>query len=300
MGITQLGYVGVNVTDIPAWEHLATKILGLEARPRETKSDPLYLRMDDRHHRLALYPAKRDEAVYFGWEVPDSVAFDDTCATLRKAGVKLTKGSAAEKRERCVLDLVKFKDPGDFNNEIYHGPQFDNVPLHPGRGISGFKTGDQGLGHVVLATEKPEKLFEFYRDVLGFKQSDFMEFAGAKIWFMHCNPREHTLAIMNPAFGTGAGQLNHIMLEVNSPDDVGRAYDMCLEQKIPIALTIGKHTNDLMTSFYLITPSGFALEYGTDGMAVDDSTWKVRHYLSPSVWGHNPVDPKGVVGPRGY
>ena len=40
-------------------------------------------------------------------------------------------------------------------------------------------------------------------------------------------------------------------------------------------MTLGRHTNDLMTSFYVRTPSGFEIEYGTGGLVVDDDTWQV-------------------------
>ena len=40
-------------------------------------------------------------------------------------------------------------------------------------------------------------------------------------------------------------------------------------------MSLGRHTNDLMTSFYVRTPSGFEIEYGTGGIVVDDDTWTV-------------------------
>lgn len=41
-----------------------------------------------------------------------------------------------------------------------------------------------------------------------------------------------------------------------------------------------------MTSFYLATPSGFAIEYGWNGRLVDDDSWTVGHHRSASTWGH--------------
>ncbi len=54
---------------------------------------------------------------------------------------------------------------------------------------------------------------------------------------------------------------------------------------IPIASTLGRHTNDRMTSFYAVTPSGFQIEYGRGGVKIDDTTWDVRTY-DASTWGH--------------
>ena len=47
------------------------------------------------------------------------------------------------------------------------------------------------------------------------------------------------------------------MIEYNSLDDVGQGYDLVQFEKNAIAYTLGRHTNDYMTSFYSITLSGF-------------------------------------------
>jgi 3,4-dihydroxy-9,10-secoandrosta-1,3,5(10)-triene-9,17-dione 4,5-dioxygenase len=41
-----------------------------------------------------------------------------------------------------------------------------------------------------------------------------------------------------------------------------------------------------MVSFYLQTPAGFDIEYGTDGLLVDDATWVSRFTTAVSSWGH--------------
>jgi hypothetical protein len=44
------------------------------------------------------------------------------------------------------------------------------------------------------------------------------------------------------------------MLEVNSFDEVGRAYDRMLKHKTKLMATLGRHVNDQMISFYMATP----------------------------------------------
>jgi extradiol dioxygenase len=42
-----------------------------------------------------------------------------------------------------------------------------------------------------------------------------------------------------------------------------------------------------MTSFYVRTPSGFEIEYGTGGRRIDDDdAWTVDAYDAGSLWGH--------------
>src|SRR5690606_4749406 len=78
----------------------------------------------------------------------------------------------------------------------------------------------------------------------------------------------------------------HLMIEVDSLDDVGTTHDICEEPGIPITTTLGRHSNDHMISFYMSTPSGFRLEYGWGGLDVDHDLWVPRTYDKPSSWGH--------------
>ena len=97
------------------------------------------------------------------------------------------------------------------------------------------------------------------------------------------NGRHHSLAL----FGSGKVGFHHFMVEYNSLDDVGQGYDLVQYKDNAIAYTMGRHTNDYMTSFYSITPSGFFVENGWGGRIIDPSTWKSHEtFEGPSFWGH--------------
>lgn len=106
--------------------------------------------------------------------------------------------------------------------------------------------------------------------MLGFRVSDEIDFAGNTLVFLHVNPRHHSLAIKGVP---GMRGLHHLMLQVEDLDDVGMAHDLCLDRDIPLAMTLGRHTNDRMLSFYVRTPSGFEIEYGWGAQTVDDPNW---------------------------
>jgi len=57
-------------------------------------------------------------------------------------------------------------------------------------------------------------------------------------------------------------------------------------RKIPIVHEPGKAHQRSHVSFYLRTPSGFAVEYGWGAREVDDHTWQVQVHASGSMWGH--------------
>ena len=103
--------------------------------------------------------------------------------------------------------------------------------------------------------------------MLGFGLSDYI-LKPFKAFFFHANPPHHSLAMIE----TGRSGIHHIMLELLSLDDVGQAYDIATAKPGRIATTLGRHTNDCMTSFYARTPNEFMLEYGW-GRAVDRPQW---------------------------
>ena len=86
----------------------------------------------------------------------------------------------------------------------------------------------------------------------------------------------------------GRSGIHHIMMELFSLDDVGQAYDIALSTPDRIETTLGRHTNDFMTSFYARTPNDFMLEYGWGGRSIDPATWQPQEMShGPSLWGHD-------------
>ena len=69
-------------------------------------------------------------------------------------------------------------------------------------------------------------------------------------------------------------------------DDVGRTLDRCARNGVHVSSTFGKHSNDMMLSFYVQTPGGFDLEFGCDGMRPDWNTWVPTYSLVADLWGH--------------
>ena len=287
--VSQLGYLGLSVRDLNQWEQFAAQVLGLQPNGHDPDG-ALFLRMDDYHHRVIVHPTGNDDLAYIGWEVATEEGLEAMAAQLERAGVSVTAGTAEEAEARRVAGMIKFTDPSGMASEIFYGPlvNFDK-PFQSPRAISGFKTGDQGLGHFVVSVDDFDRSLHFYRDVLGMRISDFVSISPVpkvkiKVVFFHCNPRHHTLAFAQmPGMSR---RLHHFMLQLQSLNDVGMTYDLCQAQEVPIVMKLGKHTNDHMVSFYLRTPSGFNVEYGWGAREVDDATWQVQVHTTGSIWGH--------------
>jgi len=288
--VTQLGYLGLTVSNLEEWQRFATELLGLQVAGKAPDGS-LYLRMDENHHRFILQNGDADDVAFVGWEVADQQALQELASKLKGAGIEATIGPDAEAQIRGVAELLRFKDPSGIPTEVYFGPMmnFEN-PFQSPRPLSGFVTGTMGLGHIVLRVDDSSRSLHFYRDVLGMRVSDFIDLKMRRgqetklsLTFMHCNGRHHSVA-----FGEIPAQkrLMHFMLQAKSVDDVGSTMYLAQDRGVPISGSLGRHTNDHMVSFYMRSPSGFEIEYGYGARIVDDATWKVQRHQAGSIWGH--------------
>jgi 2,3-dihydroxybiphenyl 1,2-dioxygenase len=278
--VTQLGYLGIAARDLDAWRSYGTGTLGMEALAPDPDG-ALRLKMDAYHHRIAVKESPEETLAYAGWEVPDAAALLAIAARLEAAGTPVSDARPEELEARRVSGMVKFSDPDGYPCELFWGPQDSSAA------DAGFVTGDQGLGHFVLMASDLERTMKFYTGLLGMKVSDYVMAGRARLGFLHCNPRHHSIAFAE-APGAPKG-INHFMVQRAALDDVGRRYDEVQQAGIPLITTLGRHSNDLMLSFYMRNPSGWGVEYGWGGREIDDTTWCVEHLESGSLWGHRPV-----------
>lgn len=278
MNIKALGYVGIRARDTDAWRAFAAGVLGMHVRDTE---DGLALRMDEKVHRFLIHSGDGSGASYFGWETDTGGQLDEAARNLEGAGLVVHRATSDDLRRRDVAQMVWTRDPLGNRVELYCGLSRAEQPFEPARPMSGFRTGALGLGHAVLAVPAIDRLLPFYRDVLGMKMSDYAT-APFHAVFLHINERHHSLALLE----TGQAGLHHLMVEALSLDDVGKAYDAALEHGV-VRVTLGRHTNDHILSFYAASPSGFMFEYGWGGRSVEDATWSVQELVhGPSIWGH--------------
>jgi 2,3-dihydroxybiphenyl 1,2-dioxygenase len=280
--IRSLGYAGFGSDKLDDWRQFGTDLLGFQAVERGNSL--LAFRMDDRKQRVVIDRTIGEGAHFFGWEVEDATALDALAARLEGAGVSVTAEPQSLADARRVQALISFHDPAGTRLEAFYGAEIDERPFSPGRSISGFRTGPLGLGHAVLMVENIEPVMAFYVELLGFGLSDYIE-KPFRAYFFHVNPRHHSLAL----FDAGKSGVHHLMVELFSLDDVGQSYDIALSED-RVNVTLGRHVNDLMTSFYARTPSSFMVECGWGGREIDPRGWQpVEVKQGPSLWGHERV-----------
>jgi 3,4-dihydroxy-9,10-secoandrosta-1,3,5(10)-triene-9,17-dione 4,5-dioxygenase len=292
-----LGYLRIEAVDVAAWREFGVKVLGM-VEGRGPDPGALYLRMDEFPARLVIVPGETGRLLASGWEAASQDVLERVALALTNAGVAVKNGTEAECADRRVAELIRCDDPAGNTMEVFCGAAVEFRPAVSPYG-NRFVTGDQGLGHVVLPGSDEETL-RFYTQILGFRLRDSMRLApellgrppGPPLWmrFLGSNPRHHSLALA--PFPAPSG-IVHLMVEVATLDDVGRAMDRAARRGATVSGTLGRHANDQMVSFYVRTPGGFDIEYGTGGLRVDDNTWVSRETTTISLWGHSFAAPGG-------
>lgn len=284
--VRSLGYVYVDATDLDAWVRFAADLLGLQVALRT--EDRVEFRMDEKEYRLVVERAEQNRLAAIGWEVAGPQELAILTDRLNAAGYQVSEFTQDEKRDRRVTGGVRFQDPdGTADLELHYGLRESFHRFSSPTGAS-FVTGSGGLGHVFQFVDDWEAYRALYFDLLGFTLSDHIEGGrnhDVELTFLHCNPRHHSFAFGH-IDGVAPG-IGHLMIEVSELDVVGMAWDKVdLKGAAPIVQTLGMHTNDRMVSFYARAPAGFAVEYGTGGVLIDDATWTPSRYPGAHYWGH--------------
>jgi 3,4-dihydroxy-9,10-secoandrosta-1,3,5(10)-triene-9,17-dione 4,5-dioxygenase len=258
---------------------------------REDTQGACFLRMDDHPFRFMIEPGSGDRLIATGLEYRTEADWRAICDALTAAGHSLEPGSSEEAKRRCVTAFATVKDPSGNALELYYGRELDYVPFVSPVGIDQFvttfqQTGDMGFGHVVLPAPETDATIAFFTDLIGLGICDtlYPPMPDTKVVFMHTdNPRQHSLALFNGPHPAG---VVHLMIEVETLDEVGKAMDRAKQAGLPFLASLGRHANDNMCSFYVLAPGGIAVEYGYDGLLVDWEKYTPTVSTVGDLWGH--------------
>jgi len=286
--IAGLAHLRVESTDLAKWSEYAVSVLGFA--PGESGPGRLTFRADERAARLIVTEGAEDRIAGIGWEVRGRERWEELRSRLEKAGIDAEHLSGDAARQVSAAQAMCFTDPSGFPLDLVLAPFTE--PVRPFVSPTGarFVTGDQGFGHVTLLASHYDEIVHFYTEVLGFHVRESIDLA-IKATFASCNPRQHAVAILD---GNGTSRFDHLMLEVDEIDVMGRALDRVLDGAAPLMVGLGRHWNDLMISFYMQTPAGFLIEYGFGGRRVEvPDTWTEVQQAGvggASRWGHRPTE----------
>ena len=276
-------YVRLGTGDLEGAVRYATQVLGLEVARRSGGS--VYFKSDSRDHTLCYFDGDpRDHTAAF--EVDSSAELDHALESLGAAGYAARRGGADEAERRHVGEFVNFKDPSGNSIDLVHAPHHSGRRYFPSRdaGITGFS-------HIGLRTLDARRDEAFWTGLMSARVSDRIgEAALLRIDEVH-----HKIAL----FPSGFAGVQHINHQVESIDDVMRAYYVLQERGVKILFGPGRHPTSGAIFLYFVGPDGMIYEYSTGVRLIsaqDEVTWRPRSFPAVTssfcLWGSKPDIPE--------
>ena len=283
INLHDIRYVRLGTSDLDSAVKYATDLLGLEVARVDGKS--VYFRSDSRDHTLCYFEGDpRDHTSAF--EVDTYEELGSAASLLMDNGYAVHQGSAAECEQRYVRDFINFKDPSGNSIDLIYAPH------HSGRRFFGSRdAGITGFSHIGLRTLDARRDEDFWTQLLGAKVSDRIGTAP----LLRIDEVHHKIALF-PSTYPGVQHINH---QVESIDDVMRAYYIMKERGIPIRFGPGRHPTSGAMFLYFEGPDGMVYEYSTGVRLIteeDEKTYRLRNFPftaeSFCMWGSKPDIPE--------
>jgi 2,3-dihydroxy-p-cumate/2,3-dihydroxybenzoate 3,4-dioxygenase len=283
INLHDIRYVRLATRNVPAAVDYAQKILGLELVRRDGKA--VYLRGDDRDHTICYYEGDPTETTV-AFEVCSAAELDAAGTKLDELKLGARRGRREECEQRRVADFITFKDPSGNNIELVFRPAHSGRRYFPSRdaGITSFS-------HIGLRTTDAARDETFWTEVCNARVSDRIGAAP----LLRIDEVHHKIALF-PSTYPGVQHINH---QVESIDDVMRAWYFLNEQGVKIVFGPGRHPTSSAMFLYFEGPDGMVYEYSTGVRLIrheDEATYRPRQFpfdaSSFCMWGSKPDIPE--------
>lgn len=270
-------YVRLGTRDLAGAIDFATKIIGLELVREENGS--AYFRSDSRDHTLCYFEGDPTDHT-LGLEVASHAQLDVAVQGLETIGIRVKKGSTEECKARRVREFIAFTDLTGNQIELVWRPHASGRRYFPSRdaGITGFN-------HVGLCSNDPVRDEKLWTQTFNARVSDWI----GESPLLRINPVHHQIALF-PTSKTGVQHINH---QVESIDDIMRAWYFLNEQGIKVVFGPGRHPTSGARFIYFEGHEGMIYEYscGVDKIE-DEGNHRPRQFpAEPSgfcMWGSRP------------
>lgn len=283
INLQDIRYVRLATRNVAAATDYAQRILGLELVRKEGKFT--YLRGDDRDHTIVYYEGDPRETTA-AFEVRTADELEAAGVTLEGMKMDARRGTREEAEQRRVDDFVAFRDPSGNNIELVLRPHHSGRRYFPSRdaGITSFS-------HIGLRTTDPVRDEAFWTGVCNARVSDRIGAAP----LLRIDEVHHKIALF-PSTYPGVQHINH---QVESIDDVMRAWYFLKEQGVKIVFGPGRHPTSSAMFLYFEGPDGMVYEYSTGVRLIkpeDEAGYQPRQFpfsaQSFCMWGSKPDIPE--------
>jgi catechol-2,3-dioxygenase len=275
--VKRLSHAAIKVRDLAAQEAFYTEMVGL-GKTAQDAAGRSYLRCNAAHHALVLVPDAERGLDHLALDVGTPAALRDAAAALTQADVPFEPGPAGEPGHG---ESLRLRDPDGFVVELVAGLA-DAAPSYGVRCVQPRK-----IGHVTLLVQDAKRTAAFYRDVLGFRESNWV--AGSFVW-MRCNPDHHGLAFAEAGGRIG---LHHVAFEVLNFGELAQQADHLMRHGYRILYGPGRHGPGNNQFEYFRDREGNIIEFMCDIEQIwDDSAFVPRVWdpngLWVNMWGPEP------------
>ena len=283
INIKQIGHVGITVPNVEETVDFYERIVGLEVSERSDGA--VFLRCDEEHHCLAVYPGEERELHHLGLEVVDEAGLEAARQALAQKGFEPIERPYEEPGHGAALC---YRDADGNRIELFEGMERLDQPLQP-RAVRPVR-----FGHITLQSIDLKIAAAFYSEVLGFRVSDTAE--DAVIW-LRCNQEHHGVALLN----AGHAKVNHYAYDLSGWEDVKRICDHLWRNDVPIIYGPSRHGPGHNIFIYIPDPAGNIIELTTEL----DQIWDEERYVpldwpneprTVDVWRGMPAPPNLIAG----
>jgi catechol 2,3-dioxygenase-like lactoylglutathione lyase family enzyme len=262
--VTDLQYVALAVPDLEAERRFFLETWGLELAAEQDGMVYLATAASPHPYVIRLRQDAEKKTDLIGFTAASRADVDALAEQVKAAGCKIISepGSASGPAGGYAF---RFFDPDGHAIEIVA-----EATQRQARALTRGESIPLQISHIVLHSPTHKDLERFYRDVLGFRLSDWL---GDFMVFLRCSSAHHRLAIL-----PGPPALNHIAFDVESVDDLMRGLARMNEAGVTLQWGPGRHTAGNNTFSYYTTPNGNTVEYTSDLEEVDEETWEPTVY----------------------
>lgn len=274
--VFQMGYVAMGTTDFGASRAHFEETIGM-TETAVGHDGELYLSIGYEHHNIVLQKADEKSFLNVGFQLPPETELSEFLKEAEAFGVK---GQIKSDSQPGVAKLVELEvckgNTMQFYTEIETpAPGFKKSGIAPLR-----------LGHLAVISSEGDKLQAFYRDFLGFVDTDVIGDGLAN--FMTCNRQHHVINILK----VPEDRIHHIAFELKGNASHAMACDQLREDGVPMLWGPARHTAGHNLAGYHHAPDKVMIELYTDmdvfipelGMC-EARPWHEHFPMKPRNWG---------------
>ena len=263
--LQDIAYVRSGVTDLERATRFAVDIVGME---QVGEGDGVrYLRVDQRHHCLALIEGPEAGVHATAFTLRDDAALDDAQRQLEEYGCDVRRGTDKEARHRHVRNFIAFDDPFGNHIELVTGQSQLSRPVVFSRPV-----GITEFGHLCLDAPDVRAAYDFWSTMFNGRVSDWI---GDAACLMRIDPVHHKLAFFrndNPGFC-------HINFQVETLDDLMRNWRFLQKHEVQILHGPGRHPTSTAVFIYFLGPDNLTYEYSWGVQRIEDEeAWVPRNF----------------------